>query len=124
MNKNELSAYLDKRGVNDPTYRNFITKEQKNHKKFKLCSVNKFDFIVDHFLDSSEIIGYGLEKTNIILGTNSGSRLAIALIEGDDVVCMDVITGSIALWMVQTGNGEYIKISDSFQSFICMCCEE
>lgn len=79
--------------------------------------------MVSHFLDLSERSGYGLIVTNETLKTASGDALAIGLIEGDDVICMDIPSGTILIWMIQSGNGEFIKVSDSFEEFLANCCE-
>ena len=84
---------------------------------FKLCSQNGFDYMVSHFLDASDIKGYGVIATNASLQM-SGEQLAIGLIEGDDIICMDLQDRSIYLWLVQTGKGERIKVSDSFGEFL------
>lgn len=79
--------------------------------------------MVSHFLDLSERCGYGLIVTNKTLGTDTGDTLVIGLIEGDDVICMDIPSGSISIWMIQSGDGEQLKVADSFQEFLASCCK-
>ena len=67
-------------------------------------------------------MGYGLITTNSLLKMDIGSYMAIGLIEGDDVICMELKSGSILLWMIQSGDGEFIKVFDSFEAFIDACC--
>lgn len=54
----------------------------------------------------------------------TGSQItAIGLIEGDDVICINSLNGAIFVWMIQTGNGEYIEVAKSFEEFINECIE-
>lgn len=123
MLSNNIDKYLRERGVEDNCYRRFLSNNScaAGH-DFVLCSVDGFDYIVSHFLDSSEQLGYGLIPTNEILKTDKGDRLVIGLIEGDDVICMDIPSGVISLWMIQSGNGESLKVADSFEEFLAKCC--
>ena len=116
-----LVAYLERRGVHDEAYKAHILASPSDL-SFELCSANGFDFMVSYFLDGSDRIGYGLIPTNETLKTGNGNRMAIGLIEGDDVICLDIPTGKISLWMIQTGNGESLDVADSFDRFFEMCC--
>ena len=78
---------------------------------------------MSHFLDRSEKKGYGLIATNKALRTGLGHQLAVGLIEGDDAICLDPKTGRISIWMIQTGKGEHLVVTDSFDGFVRFCCE-
>lgn len=120
---NNMDQYLTGRSVEDTFYRKFLsTNSAAEDLDFVLFSVGGFDYMVSHFLDSSERAGYGLIPTNKILKTDKGDRLVIGLIEGDDVICMDIPSGTISLWMIQSGNGESLKVADSFEEFLAKCC--
>ena len=123
MNK-ELVDYLKKKHINDTTFLSFIYNENSEDIVYKLCSVDGFDFVVSHFFDDSDKKGYGLVVTNEILTLKKENYIAIGLIEGDDIICMDVDDGSIYGWLVQTGCGEYIKLYDSFEIFLDECLEK
>ncbi len=123
VNDNELINYLDQRGVKDNTYRNFVLNCATENYNFSLCTINGFDYAVSHFLDRSLKNGYGLISTNKALGTESGRQLAIGLIEGDDVICLDLKNGQINIWMIQNGNGEHLVVAKTFQDFLDNCCE-
>lgn len=116
-----LVSYLEKRGVCDETYIAYLC-DSPIDRPFELCSVNGFDFMVSYFLDGSERIGYGLIPTNAALKTDCGNKMSIGLIEGDDVICLEIPSGKISLWMIQTGNGEFFEVADSFDLFLKMCC--
>ena len=109
-------AYMNERGINNKAYCEYLLKESTAGCTFKLCSQNGFDYMVSHFFNTSDIKGYGLVATNVALEM-SGGQLAIGLIEGDDIICMDLRDGSIFLWLIQTGKGEQIKVADSFEEF-------
>lgn len=120
MKQYNLEKYLNSKGVLDNTYRKFLL-DDNSDLEFKLCSVSGFDFMVDHFLDKSDIKGYGIIPTNETLKLTETTFLAIGLIEGDDIICMDVTTGKIILWLIQTGTGEHLLVADSFADFIKSC---
>lgn len=119
----EINEYLISRGVKDAFYRRFLFDNDVASHSFRLCSTGGFDYMVSHFLDLSERKGYGLMITNETLKTDSGDVLAIGLIEGDNVICMDIPSGVVSIWMIQSGNGEHLKVSDSFEEFFANCCE-
>ena len=121
MSMKKLISYLNQRGVTDNDYLEFVTNIDKTVIEIEPCELNNFEFMVSHFLNDSDSPGYGLIATNQILQTDRGEWLAIALIEGDDVVCMNTHTGAIHIWMVQTGDSEYIEVAKSFKRFINAC---
>lgn len=112
-----IIAYMNERGVNDKAYREFLINESTAGSTFKLCSQNGFDYMVSHFLDTSDKKGYGLVGTNVALQMYR-EQFAIGLIEGDDIIYMDLRDGAIYLWLIQTGKGEQIKVADSFEEFL------
>ena len=117
MNVNE---YLNLRNVKDKDYLHFVKNNPAKFEEFKLCSVRGFDFMVSHFLDNRSKMGYGIISTNKQLELDDTKYLAIGLIEGDDVICLDLISGAIYLWMIENGDGEFFKVAKSFGSFIKM----
>ena len=123
VSDNELIGYLDRRGVKDRCYRSFVLRDSPDEYNFTLCTSDGFDYVVSHFLDKSERKGYGLIATNEALKKGLGHQLAIGLIEGDDVICLDPKNGQISIWMTQTGNGERLVVANSFIDFIRFCCE-
>ena len=123
VSDNELIGYLDRCRVNDRSYRDFVLRHNSDEYSFTLCTTDGFDYAVSHFFDKSENKGYGLIATNEALRTGLGHQLAIGLIEGDDVICLDPRTGRISIWMIQTGRGEYLFAAETFGEFLCNCCE-
>ncbi len=121
MKREYLIAYLNKRKVKDEIYKDFIINETNKKVPFKLFQVDGFDYKMSHFLDDSEQEGYGLLATNETLNLSDSNYIAIGLVEGDDVICMNTLNSEIVLWLVQTGNGERVKIAESFKSFLDKC---
>ncbi len=119
MNHNKtIMEYLHLRGVKDKNYQDYLLHSDVLCLKFQLCSLNGFDYMVNHLFDASERLGYGLIPTNRVLNTDKTSCIAIGLIEGDDMICMDVFSGEIFLWMIQTGEGERLRVASSFKEFM------
>lgn len=117
---NTLLEYLKSRKVLDLGFIEFMTSTRVNHKEFKLFSVNNQDYMISRIFDESDAVGFSLIKTNEILETNKTNLVVFAAVEGDDVICFNTADNSIWIWCLQTGNGECIKISDTFRAFIQM----
>jgi len=118
-----LCSYLHSRGIKDKVYLDYTTNNIDFNRRSRLVSVNGFDFVVNQLFDDTDAVGIGLVATNKVLGTDNGNMVAIGAIEGDDIICFDVFTGNIVLWMIENGDGEYIKIADSFAEFVNKCFE-
>lgn len=117
---NTLIEYLKSRNVLDLGIVDFITSDCIKQKNFKLFSANNQDYMISHFFDESDDVGFSLIKTNEILETNKTDMIAIAAVGGDDVICLSTTDNSVWIWCLQTGNGECIKISDTFKLFTKM----
>lgn len=118
MRSSKLLKYLRARGVNDNAYIDFCCNGIIKGEKFELCSINELDFVVDHFFDGSDEIGFGLIQTNEVLNTSAGKLLSIGAILGDDIICMEIETGKIMLWLIQNGDGETVEVADTFAAFL------
>lgn len=114
----KLIQYLDSRGVRDGAYRDFVLNSGKKNLQFEIACVDDFEYQVSHFFNESGKKGYGLIPTNELLKTGTGPMIAIGAIEGDDVICLDLHSGAVYLWMIQTGESEYMKAADSFAVFL------
>lgn len=119
-----MLSYLNSRKVVDREYRNLLLSGDLQNCVFKLCSVKGFDFMMSHFLGQSDEAGYGLIPTNHILGLDGSNQLAIGLLEGDDVVCMNLDDGSINLWLLEMADGKRINVAASFKELLEMCSEK
>lgn len=110
-------TYLLSRGL-DPDVVEYLTSDKANANVFIPFTVKRDDYAIHHFLDGSHRAGYGAKKTNDQLKTDDTDYVAVALVEGDDVVCINVKDGSVLLWLIQSSKGEMIKIADSFSDFL------
>lgn len=110
---------LKKLGIKDETYIKFMREGTKPFTS-KMFNVMGMDFVISHFLGFSNVPGFDLIMTNAMLPSRKEYMVAIALVEGDDVVCLNSDDNSISIWLVQTGNGEYLKVASSFELFLCI----
>lgn len=78
--------------------------------------VNGDPYAVQCFMGISNIIGYDLKKANQMLKLKN--RVAIGLVDGDDPICIEKETGHVYLLLLETGDGEEIKIGESVEAFI------
>lgn len=120
LDKPALFAYLDSRMVYNKDYRNFLEKVPFGCLEENSFFVGGECYGVSHFLTVSNIDGFDIKKANQHLGLDKGSVIAIALVEGDDVLCLDLITGEVFLWMISCGDGEKILVSKTFNMFLNM----
>lgn len=86
-----------------------------------LFNENQFDidgdpYAVQCFMGISNIIGYDLKKANQMLKLKN--RVAIGLVDGDDPICIEKGTGHVYLLLLETGDGEELKIAESVEAFI------
>ena len=120
FDKSTLFAYLDSRKVCNKAYRSFLEKTPFGCLEENTFFVNGECYGVSHFLTVSKIDGFDIKKANQHLGLDKGNIMAIALVEGDDVICLDLVTGEVFLWMISCGDGEKILISKTFDMFLDM----
>ena len=113
----DLEQYLIDRKLFDSDYYRCVKAEDLNKRQYKLFSVDGQDYMLSHFFDDSNELGYSLIKTNCILQTDNSNMVAIAAVQGDDVICINISDNSIWLWCIQSANGNYAKIADSFNLF-------
>lgn len=117
---NNLYEYLQNRGVTDKNYLSFILKAETRDEKFKLFFVEGQVYMLSHFLDASDEPGYGLIKTNDVLGLTHTEMLAIALVEGDEVICINNNDNSICLLSFQSGQRKLYSVAGTFHEFLSM----
>ena len=119
-----LFEYLNKRNVKDKQLEKWIINSQNEKIIFKPFSVDNEEYILQYFLDETDRIGYGLIRTNEILKLGSTDYVAIALVEGDDVICLNTKDGTICLWLIQTNEGELHFVAGSFEKFLELSIKE
>lgn len=114
----KVNEYLVNRKVLDRIYKDFLLDYVEKDACYKSFYIKGYEFAVSKFFDCSSIVGSGIMPTNLVLKTEDSDKIAIGLVEGDDVICMDAKTNEITLWMIQTGDGEHIHVADDFTSFL------
>lgn len=120
MRKISVAEYMKARGVTISSTAAASLKKQSEEAAYSLFAVDGFDYMVDHFLDESDQAGYGIIPTNAVLKTEAINAVAIALVEGDDVICIDIDDGAVFLWLVQTGDSEHKVIAKNIEQFLDM----
>ena len=80
--------------------------------------VNDEPYEITHFLSKSSTMGYDIRKVNELLGLQETDDVAIAVVLGDDALCCNVKTGNVFLWLVQTGDGKKVDVSDDLTAFL------
>lgn len=116
--RKKIHDYLVSRGVKDSTYLDFIKNNKLGILESNLCSAGGFDFGISHFFGISKVSGYDIIAANKNLKTDEGNIVSIGLIEGDDVICLCIENNEIFLWMIINGNGETIKVANSFDELL------
>ena len=118
QNKQYVLDYLKERGVKNRTLRNIYLNQAFGLLKDVTFFVNDEPYEVSHFLSKSEVVGYDIRKVNSLLNTDSKEILVFAIVLGDDVLCYDTKSKMVYLWLIQTGNGEKIVVSNSLTQFL------
>lgn len=78
--------------------------------------VGEDPYAVQCIMGKSDVAGFDIEKSNSFI--NLDGYTVIGLVEGDDLICIDNSTGHIYLSLIETGEGENVKIADSIETFI------
>lgn len=115
-------SYLLSRGL-DTNIIFFLESIKSTECSFIPFTAKQEDYAVHHFLDESGKAGYDVEKTNKLLKTEGTDFVAVALVEGDDAICINTKSGHVVLWLIQSGNGEMIPVAKTFTDFIKMSIE-
>lgn len=80
--------------------------------------VDNEEYGISHFLSKSDVVGYDIQKVNTLLHTEALGIIALAIVVGDDALCCDPKTKEVFLWMIQTGEGDRIHVSDDLTKFL------
>ena len=124
QNKGKVFNYLANRGVDNQNYLEII----KNY-PFGLLADNIFyigemvsgyEYTLEYFFSDIATICPDIETVNKNLQTDSGDILSIANVYGEDIICMNIKTGEILLWELESGNGDMIHIAKDIKEFIAM----
>lgn len=124
QNKDKVLNYLLNRGVDSKTYLDII-----KNRPFGLLAENIFyigekidgsEYTLEFFFTDEATISPDIETVNRNLQTDYGDILSIANVCGEDIICMNIKTGQIFLWELESGSGDMVPIAKSIDQFIAM----
>lgn len=118
QDKNYVMDYLKSRKVTNRELGEIIQKQPFGLLKDTTFFVGEEEYGITHFLSKSDIAGYDIKKVNTLLGTEALGIVAFAIVVGDDVLCYDIMSKEVILWMIQTGGGERLLVSDNLSKFL------
>ena len=117
QDKQSVIDYLKHRKINSNKLIKFLQRQKFGLLDSVTFLANNELYEITHFLSKSEIMGYDIMAVNRQLSLDDTNIVAIALVSGDDVICVNNLSNEVFLWKIQTGNGEEIIISKSLDEF-------
>lgn len=118
QDKQYVMDYLQFRKLTDQELSRIIKKYPFGLLKETSFFIGKEEYGISHFLSKSDIAGYDIQKVNALLGTEALGIVAFAIVIGDDALCYDIKSKEVFLWMVQTGEGNRLHVSDNLTKFL------
>ncbi len=118
QDKKYVKDYLKSRKVTNRELGKIIQKHPFGLLKDTSFFVGEEEFGISHFLSKSDVTGYDIQKVNTLLGTEALNIVAFAIVMGDDVLCYDIKSKEVILWLVQTAEGERLLVSDNLTKFL------
>lgn len=118
QDKNYVMDYLKSRKVTNLELEEIIQKHPFGLLKDTSFFIGEEEYGITHFLSKSDIAGYDIQKVNTLLGTEALGIVAFAIVVGDDALCYDIKSKKVILWMIQTGGGERLLVSDNLSKFL------
>ncbi len=122
QDKGYVLSYLKSKDVNNASYIKFIKNNNFGILAKNVFNANNEEYSLEYFFSCSSVEGKDIINANkniqsLLIDKN---LLGIAKVLGDDIVCLDIKTGEIYLWLIETNDGEKIHIAKSFDEFINM----
>ena len=118
QDKEYVLTYLKSRNVNDTDYLKLIEENDFGFLEENTFYVDGYEYSVDAFCTCSQISGLDIKGVNKNHKTDTGGEIVIAGVWGDDAICMNINTGEILLWLIETGEWEKVHVANSFKEFI------
>ena len=106
--------YLCSKGINNYDYINFFKKHGLGFFNDNILYINEDEYSIECFLGSSENSAYDIIKCNKIRDLDSTPVCAIAMLYGDDLICLSNRDLAVYFW----DDNNLVKIADSFSEFI------
>ena len=118
QDKKYVLDYLKSRKVTNRELGKIIQKHPFGLLKDTSFFIGEEKYGITHFLSKSDIVGYDIQKVNALLGTDALGIVAFAIVVGDDALCYDIKSKKVILWMIQTGEGKRLFVSDNLSKFL------
>lgn len=120
QDKEYVLSYLNSKGVKNKSYLEFIKNNNFGILEKNIFNLNNGNYSVDYFFSRSNEEGKDIVSANknIQRILNNENLIGIAKVLGDDIVCLDIVTGDVYIWLIETGDGEKVNIANSFDKFI------
>jgi len=118
QDKQYVSDYLKSRKLSSKELYKIIQEYPFGLLKDTSFFIGDEEYGINYFLSKSDITGYDIQKVNALLDTKAYNCVAFAVVVGDDVLCYDTENQSVFLWMIQTGEGRKLHVSDNLTEFL------
>lgn len=118
QDKEDVLTYLKERHLDNEKLKEVIRGYPFGLVENAKFLVNNEPYEITHFLSKSSTMGYDIRKVNELLGLQKTDDVVIAVVLGDDALCCNVKTGKVFLWLVQTGDGKKVDVSDDLTAFL------
>lgn len=118
QDKQYVMDYLQSRKLTNRELSKIIKKYPFGLLKETSFYIGEEEYGISHFLSKSDVAGYDIQKVNTLLGTEALGVVAFAIVIGDDALCYDIKSKEVFLWMVQTGEGNRLHVSDNLTKFL------
>ena len=120
QDKGYVLSYLQHRSINDKYYYDLINYNDFGFLKNNTFCVDNELYSIVAFCTCALNCGYDIKNVNTNLGIDNDENIAIAGVRGDVVICLNILTGEIFLWLIESGNYEKKHIANSLQDFVEM----
>ena len=118
QDKQYVMDYLRARKLSNRELNRIIKKYPFGLLKETSFFIGEEEYGISHFLSKSDITGYDIQKVNSLLGTEALGIIAFAIVVGDDALCYDNKSKEVFLWLIQTGEGNRLRVSDNLTKFL------
>lgn len=106
--------YASEKNIVDACYLNFVGKYCGGFVADNTIIINDEEYTIQCFLGTSENTAYDIVKCNKIRDVHETPLCAIALLYGDDLICINANDGHVYFW----NDEDLIKVADNFEDFI------
>lgn len=106
--------YVSRKGIDDVFYKNFIENYFGGFVTDNTITVSNEEYTIQCFLGKSENTAYDIVKCNEIRELDKTPLCAIAMLYGDDLICINANDGRVYFF----DDNELILLSENFELFI------